>query len=473
MLADLDEVLAVDLLDNVDREAVRELIRLRPRCKTTADRLATGGPDHELVYFDWQQHWSRTKPLFERTDVRYAACQHICGRNCCKYCSEYWFVGELKLGCWPPLDTDGCEGKVFPLLLSHDGQEVGGDGSEKAPLGLSIMPDSDAQQLVREQNEELTQLLDNFGQGADEDDEFDMKYEVVRKYQDKCIAWLATELDDARLLYSGGGWHEDLMPLTVRLAQLLAPPGAILELRVQPPDEADRDSRSVERAWESAVVVDVTNKVVYTLSTSYFKLLCEPAPKVVEGKEIVRRWLKDGGIPPVVYVWLRRRLPVELVREVQALLLGRDAMPIARWLQYADATPNNWLPPRSMSYFRTARGWTGCWSYRDCLRECHPADSHCTECDALHTINAELESRVGELEPAAAAPVYDDGIVTPRRTRQLEAAYDLLRAREHEVAEDLRPVIERAIGAIFANLALARSEDSALARFASTSQTHD
>ena len=57
-------------------------------------------------------------------------------------------------------------------------------------------------------------------------------------------------------------------------------------------------------------------------------------------------------------------------------------------------------------------------------------------------INAELENRVGELER-----VYWDGTVTPRRTRQLKAAYDLLRAREREVAEDLRPVIERAIRA--------------------------
>ena len=192
-----------DLLANVDREAVKNDLLLRPRVATTADRH--GIPEslhHELVYFDWQQHWSSVKMLFQRTDVRYSACQHVQGRHRCKYCTEYWFETQKATRWdhqpfWPPLETDGCQGKVFPLLLDHDGQDIGGDGSAKTDLALSIMPDAMADRLIQEQLDELDEL-----EGDDEDEDgFEADFDVMAKYQDKCKAWLATELDDARLLF--------------------------------------------------------------------------------------------------------------------------------------------------------------------------------------------------------------------------------------------------------------------------------
>ena len=150
-----------DLLANVDREAVKSDLLLRPRVSTTADRHGTSGDlHHELVYFDWQQHWSSVKMLFQRTDVRYSACQHVQGRHRCKYCTEYWFETQKATRWdhqpfWPPLETDGCQGKVFPLLLDHDGQDIGGDGSAKTDLALSIMPDAMADRLIQEQLDEL------------------------------------------------------------------------------------------------------------------------------------------------------------------------------------------------------------------------------------------------------------------------------------------------------------------------------
>ena len=138
--------------------------------------------------------------LFQRTDVRYSACQHVQGRHRCKYCTEYWFETQKATRWdhqpfWPPLETDGCQGKVFPLLLDHDGQDIGGDGSAKTDLALSIMPDAMADRLIQEQLDELDEL-----EGDDEDEDgFEADFDVMAKYQDKCKAWLATELDDARL----------------------------------------------------------------------------------------------------------------------------------------------------------------------------------------------------------------------------------------------------------------------------------
>jgi hypothetical protein len=444
-----------DLLANVDREAVKSDLLLRPRVATTADRHGISGDlQHELVYFDWQQHWSSVKMLFQRTDVRYSACQHVQGRHRCKYCTEYWFETQKATRWdhqpfWPPLETDGCQGKVFPLLLDHDGQDIGGDGSAKTDLALSIMPDAMADRLIQEQLDELDEL-----EGDDEDEDgFEADFDVMAKYQDKCKAWLATELDDARLLFSGYSlWHRGLMPLTVRLAQLLAPPGAILELRVTPRPSTPGVMRATgvsrgtpscvaKEAWESAAVVDVTNQIVYTLDAAYFSAQCKPAHQFIEGKETVRRWLKDGGIPFAAYCWLRRRLPLELMREIQAQLLGRDVMPIPKWLDYADATATNWLPPRRLSYLQEA------WSPHDCLCKCHPAEGHIALCDTYRTMDAELVSQFGELmtHPMATSKRAESRV-------QLEKAHALLSTRLDEVTTDLQTCVRRACASLAAAL---------------------
>ena len=465
-----------ELLANIDREAGKSSILLRPRVATTADRheASRNLQREHVVYFDWQQHWDSIKTLFERTDVRYAACQHLHGRRSCKYCRESWFKcsGDPNDSSWPPLKTDGCNGKVFPLLLDHDGRETGGDGSALAEFAFSVMPDTMADQLMQEQLSEIQAIATEAHE--DEDSEFEAFFEVICKYQDKCKTWLAAELDDARLLCSGPNmWHSRLMPLTFRLAQLLAPDGAILELRVTPcpsdpgpsdPGPSDpgappsllqqlderlhrmreQPSRFVNEAWESAAVVDVTNQVVYTLDRSYFSELCQPAHHFIEGKETVRRWLKDGGIPFAVYTWLRRRLPLDLGRDIQTRLLGRDVMPIPKWLDYADATVSNWLQARRFSYPQDA------WSRHDCLSKCHPADGHCAECDAYHTIDAELESQFG--------PFWWGGLHTHGHgMTQLKNAHTLLSTRLGEATRDLRPHMQR----VCASLAAALDEEEA------------
>jgi len=327
------------------------------------------------------------------------------------------------------------------------------------------MPDAMADRLVKEQLDEM-EALDT---EAHEDDVFEARFEVICQYHDRCKTWLATELDDARLLFSM--WHHGLMPLTFRLAQLLAPDGAILELRVTPcptdpgpsdppgvgappplarePDEPPEwmevhPPRFVKEAWDSAAVVDVTNQVVYTLDESYFSAQCLPAHQFIQGKQTVRCWLKDGGIPFAAYLWLRRRLPLDLVRDIQAQLVGRDVMPIPKWLDYADATESNWLSPRRLSYFPPGPSSMDAWSCHHCVSKCHPADGHCAKCDAYHTIDEELVSHFGELA---------NPHVGLRRRTQLKDALALLSTRSSSCAKvDLGPHTQGARAALAAAL---------------------
>jgi hypothetical protein len=75
-----------NMLDAIDMSKWRQQILRRPPVATTADRKP-GDDEESLVYFDWQQHWEAVRPLFERTDVRFAAAQGVQGRQTCKYCN--------------------------------------------------------------------------------------------------------------------------------------------------------------------------------------------------------------------------------------------------------------------------------------------------------------------------------------------------------------------------------------------------
>ena len=212
------------MLDGIDRQRVRNQILPRPLVATSADRpngsqIRHSSRQAHLVYFDWQQHWSSVKVLFERTDVRWAACQHVSGWHTCHFCAEQ----HGSAFTWPPADSPRGPPKVFPLLLEHDDCDLGGDACQSAELAFSIMPDAKAQELIQRQRAELSSVA--------KDDDSEAVFEIVRKYQLECKDWLATELDDARLLSTGlSGIHTRLLPLTFRLAQLLAPWGAVLEV---------------------------------------------------------------------------------------------------------------------------------------------------------------------------------------------------------------------------------------------------
>ena len=453
----------MDDLSEINREAVRLKVLLRPHASTTSTPLPCGS--RSLVYFDWQQHWSLISSLFKRSDVRYAACQHIFGRRRCKYCDEYWI--QEPFGCrdrsvrrWPPLnERNGCDGMVFPLLLTHDRCDIGGEGSQKAQLAYALMPDEDALRLLNAQRAELQ------GPFEDETDEF----EVVRSYQEMCKEWLATNLNDARLLYAGQGStrgiHCKLLPLTFKLAQLVAPVGAVLELRVTTPagkmsfpdpdqwfpraDSArlSRLQSAQQEAWESAVVVDVARRIVYTLDCRYFESGCPAAPELVQGKATVGRWVKDGGIPALIYAWLRLRchLPCDVVGLIQAQLMGRDLMRMPRWLGYADADARCYETPLApLAYLRSS------WSEHDCLRHCHP-EEHCAECQFWHSIDAEIVASVGKPEAECEWLSISQGqrlVHAARRAEQFEGAIGLLRRRREDIIARLRQRLE---GAHFAH----------------------
>ena len=130
----------------IDISKWRQQLLQRPPVATTPDR--NPGED-SLVYFDLQHHWQEVRQLFERTDVRFAAAQGMRGRRACPPCSEYssrsaGITTSEYSECWPIHNTDGCDGRVFPLFLSHHGRDVGwGGGSYKAELAFSWMPDEE------------------------------------------------------------------------------------------------------------------------------------------------------------------------------------------------------------------------------------------------------------------------------------------------------------------------------------------
>jgi hypothetical protein len=235
-------------------------------------------------------------------------------------------------------------------------------------------------------------------------------WDAERKIEEQCKRWLTNELDDARLLYGGDReWHP-YMALTFKLAQILAPSGAILELRVRALSKSSylaslpaerRNSLMGYLWWEGKVDwthsppdaidfrqewyndadrVDVRNNVVYTLDPVYFTPEAPPAKEHLGDKVLVRKWVKDGGIPPFVVGWLRFRksLPVEVVRLVQNHLLGRDVMVIPHWLGYADATETNWIGLRIRPVTQVR-----C----DCDYE---MNGHTADCDTEQTIEKEL-----------------------------------------------------------------------------------
>jgi len=403
------------MLAAIDRSQWRQQILRRPPVATTADRKP-GDDDQSLVYFDWQQHWEAVRPLFERTDVRFAAAQGVQGRRGCKYCAEYFpnrkpgvNEGAGYYERWPISSTDGCEGKLFPLLLSHDGQDVGGDGSQKTELAFSWMPDAMAAEMILEESVRRDDASSN-------DENFDDDWEAERKTQEQCKRWLTNELDDARLLYGGDRLWHPYMALTFKLAQILAPSGAILELRVRPLSKssylaslpAERRNNTLMEWWwygkvdwthgppdaignfqqvewyNDADCVDVRNNVVYTLDPVYFTPDAPPAEEHVGDKVLVRKWVKDGGIPPFVVGWLRFRkdLPLEVVRLVQSHLLGRDVMVIPHWLGYADATETNWKGMRTRPVTEVR-----C----DCD---YILNGHTSDCDTEQTIEKELASAI-------------------------------------------------------------------------------
>ena len=153
----------------------------------------------------------------------------------------------------------------------------------------------------------------------------------------------------------------------IKLAQLLAPQRAVLELYVtKPPVESvrvgpcynplygpHRNHQWWDDAWSSAVVLDSVNRVVYTLDPRYWEdsedgSRLPPPCELLKGKVRVRAWRKDGGVPFLLFAWLRfrRSWPLELVRALQACAVGTDRMRVPAWLSYADATAHNWQGAR-------------------------------------------------------------------------------------------------------------------------------
>jgi hypothetical protein len=348
-----------DTLAGIDIDEARRRVLLRPPVPTTAE--FQGLPDAPVL-FDWQQHWERIRPLFDRADVRWAAVQHLTLHPLgpCPFCRESWLKGDAFTAFsltgqmdgvheWRPGLDDGCCGKVFPLLLGHDGQDVGSEGSEKAEFALGAMTAEQREALIDEERAQLAPL----GNDADFDDEF----EIILEYRERCKRWLERELDDARLLCAGLSYgtpgsddHDCMLPLTFKLAQLLAPPGSQLELRVNP---AVAGRTAFETSWRGSVCLDTTNHVAYTLDPEYFHPECRTAQAfLADAPTVVRRWAKDGGIPPLTFAWLRFRqgLPIEIVQLMQThLLFGRDLLilgppalganrHIPAWLGYVDAT---------------------------------------------------------------------------------------------------------------------------------------
>ena len=100
------------------------------------------------------------------------------------------------------------------------------------------------------------------------------------------------------------------------------------------------------------MVLDSVNKVVYTLDPRYWEDhdagQLPPPAEMLKGKVRVRTWRKDGGVPFLLFAWLRLRRgwPLEMVRALQVRALGTDTMHVPAWLYYVDATADNWQGAR-------------------------------------------------------------------------------------------------------------------------------
>ncbi len=341
--------LTADLAASVHDGSMAALTIVRPEVHTTFDRqpgvtrLAEAVPD--VVLFDWQQHWQAVKAQLARTDVKWAALQGVRGRLSSRYHGCQFGSG----GDWPPTTEPGLQTDCLPLLLTSDGWEHGGEGYAKGEYALAVMPEAMRDGFLARERVLRAELAND---AADDDAIVDGYNGITHELFDQCLAWLRTGFDDARLLYSGlDGWLRDsFMPLLLKLAQLLAPAGAVLQLWVtKPPVEMARHAQRAHNfafaSWRSAVVLDTSTRVLYTLSSAYWEPgRCLPAAEQLRGKVLVREWRKDGGMPFLFVAWLRFRkdLPLDLIRLLQQHTLGTDAMCTPGWLYFSDATADNW-----------------------------------------------------------------------------------------------------------------------------------
>lgn len=190
-------------------------LRLRPKANTTADRLLAGGLEDGLVFYDWQQHWSSVKPLFARTDVKWASLQLVSGLRKSRYHGDEFrsVYEEAEDGCcpkmicpphagdWPPHVEPGVhQSSVFPLLMTSDGWMHGGDGYEKGEFAFAHMPQAERDRLLLLEEERLEH-------SSMSDDETlstgDTEFDIAHASFMRCEKWLAEHFDDCRLLYSG------------------------------------------------------------------------------------------------------------------------------------------------------------------------------------------------------------------------------------------------------------------------------
>ena len=322
-----------------DRTAMAASIRLRPPVETTADRIpceASPAP----VFFDWQHAWSRVRPLLNRRDVRLASLQSVKYLDFdCQFCDH--------------TRSEVCSHglTMFPLMLGHDRVWVGGDGHLKADFAFGVMPNADADALIIEEERALAHL-------GEEEDEFDTRaYDVVGDLRSRCVEWLENNFDDARVLCDAidSGVHLGNLPLLFKLAQHLAPAGAQLELRFSQAlvediwklNLPDRMHCGVRRVWGDGLCYDRTNGIVYTLCEDYFVDLSDYSSALPEASVFLeehpivgRRWNKDGGIPRLMFAWMRFRkgVPVDVVRVMQKFLgLGTDEIDVPDFLERASA----------------------------------------------------------------------------------------------------------------------------------------
>ena len=225
MLRDLAENPGQGLTPPIQRR-----LRLRPTARTTADRLLDGGLVNDLVFYDWQQHWSSVKPLFARTDVKWASLQLVSGRRESKY-HGHEFRGPIfkesedkdffriafppLAGDWPPRVKPGVlQPGVFPVLMTSDGWEHGGDGYDKGEFAFAHMPQAERSRLLALEKEgyqriraameaELSDELSGDETLSDYETDFDERHDLAHEMFKHCVTWLVEQFDDCRLLYSG------------------------------------------------------------------------------------------------------------------------------------------------------------------------------------------------------------------------------------------------------------------------------
>jgi hypothetical protein len=186
------------------------------------------------------------------------------------------------------------------------------------------MPEATAAALVAEERQAVADMQARPRPAVIPDDDFsddENEAEIRTESRQKCMDWLVENFDDARLLSSS--YHSDeSLPLTFKLAQKLAPLGAILELwvvKVEDPqfvwgvgEKRPRygapggsgsaasaiDGATVrEQAWQSFIVIDVTSKVVYSLDQKYFSRHCPSAHELAtERMNLEQRFVRADSI---------------------------------------------------------------------------------------------------------------------------------------------------------------------------------